>query len=171
LLLQARWAGDIDRLLHDQRSAANAGSATLSAVNTDSLSTSRRKSKRLHGLPAWWSAMASGTVRSDCTLELPSVRTTATRDVTDTVATQLNSVEEPSTAVEPTHHQPSIYTQLNSDEGPSTAVEPTNQPYTVHRESKKTRHQTLGHNFTNYNPIFKFFSLADSVVNLQQIHV
>ena len=36
---------------------------------------------------------------------------------------------------------------------------------------KKTRHQTLGHNFTNYYPIFKIFSLADSVVNLQQIHV
>jgi len=32
---------------------------------------------------------------------------------------------------------------------------------------KKTRRQTLGHNFTNYYPIFKFFSLADSVVNLQ----
>ena len=27
----------------------------------------------------------------------------------------------------------------------------------VHRESKKTRHPTLGHNFTNYYPIFKFF--------------
>jgi len=41
----------------------------------------------------------------------------------------------------------------------------------IHRESKKTRHQSLCHNFTNYYPIFKFFSLADSVVNLQQIHV
>jgi len=41
----------------------------------------------------------------------------------------------------------------------------------VHRESKKTRHQTFGHNFTNYYPIVKIFSLADSVVNLQQIHV
>ena len=29
---------------------------------------------------------------------------------------------------------------------------------------KKTRHQTLGHNFTNYYPIFKIFSLADSAV-------
>ena len=37
----------------------------------------------------------------------------------------------------------------------------------LHRESKKTRHQTLGHNFTNYYPILKLFSLADSVVNLQ----
>jgi len=27
----------------------------------------------------------------------------------------------------------------------------------VHRESKKTRHQTLSHKFTNYYPIFKFF--------------
>jgi len=36
---------------------------------------------------------------------------------------------------------------------------------------KKTRHQTLGHNFTNYYPIFKIFSLADSAVNLQQTHV
>jgi len=41
----------------------------------------------------------------------------------------------------------------------------------LHRESKKTRHQTLGHNFTNYYPIFEIFSLADSGVNLQQIHV
>jgi len=41
----------------------------------------------------------------------------------------------------------------------------------VHRESKKTRHQTLDHNFTNYYPIFKILSLADSVVNLQQIRV
>jgi len=37
--------------------------------------------------------------------------------------------------------------------------------------SQKTRHQTLGCNFANYNPIFKIFSVADSVVNLQQIHV
>jgi len=42
------------------------------------------------------------------------------------------------------------------------------QFYTV---CQKTRHQTLGHNFTNYYPIFNFFSLADSIVNLQQIHV
>jgi len=37
--------------------------------------------------------------------------------------------------------------------------------------SQKTRHQTLGHNFNNYYPIFKIFSIADSVVNLQQIYV
>jgi len=41
----------------------------------------------------------------------------------------------------------------------------------IHRESKKTRLQTLGYNFTNYYPIFRIFSVADSVVNLQQIHV
>ena len=41
----------------------------------------------------------------------------------------------------------------------------------LHRESKKTRHQTLGHNFTKYYPIFKIFSLANSAVNLQQIRV
>ena len=41
----------------------------------------------------------------------------------------------------------------------------------LHRESKKTRHQTLGHNFTNYYPIFRNFSVADSAVNLQQIYV
>jgi len=41
----------------------------------------------------------------------------------------------------------------------------TSALYTV---SQKTRHQTLGHNFTNYYPIFKTFSLADSAVNLQQ---
>jgi len=32
----------------------------------------------------------------------------------------------------------------------------------LHRESKKTRHQTLSHNFTNYYPIFKIFSLENS---------
>ena len=37
--------------------------------------------------------------------------------------------------------------------------------YTV---SQKKRHQTLSNNFTNYYPIFKIFSLKDSVVNLQQ---
>jgi len=36
----------------------------------------------------------------------------------------------------------------------------------LHRESKKTRHQTLGHNFTNYYPIFNLFSLLDSEENL-----
>jgi len=36
----------------------------------------------------------------------------------------------------------------------------------LHCESKKTRHQTLCHNFTNYYPIFNFFSLAHWVVNL-----
>jgi len=41
--------------------------------------------------------------------------------------------------------------------------------YTV--SQKKTRHQTLSHDFTNYYPIFKIFSPADSVVNLQQTHV
>jgi len=40
--------------------------------------------------------------------------------------------------------------------------------YTV---SQKIRHQTLGHNFTNYYLIFKIFSLADTVVNLQQTDV
>ena len=44
-------------------------------------------------------------------------------------------------------------------------------PSSVGSWVKKTRHQTLGHNFTNYYPIFKIFSLADSVVNLQQIRV
>jgi len=39
----------------------------------------------------------------------------------------------------------------------------------IHCESKN-KHQTLGHNFTNYYPIFKIFSLAVSVVNLQQTH-
>jgi len=42
------------------------------------------------------------------------------------------------------------------------------QPYTtqLHRESKKTRHLTLAHNFTKYWPIFKILSLLDSVGNL-----
>ena len=37
----------------------------------------------------------------------------------------------------------------------------------LHCESKKTRHQTLGHNFTNYYPIFKIFSLMDLVINFK----
>ena len=41
----------------------------------------------------------------------------------------------------------------------------------LHRESKTTKHQTLAHNFPKYEPIFKLFSLTDSVVNLQQTHV
>ena len=41
--------------------------------------------------------------------------------------------------------------------------------YTV--SQKKTRHQTLSHNFTNYYPIFKIFSVSDSAVNLQQTRV
>ena len=36
----------------------------------------------------------------------------------------------------------------------------------IHRESKKTRHETLAHNFTKYCPIFKILSLLDSVGNL-----
>jgi len=36
----------------------------------------------------------------------------------------------------------------------------------LHRESKKTRHLTLAHNFTKYWPIFKTISLLDSVGNL-----
>ena len=43
--------------------------------------------------------------------------------------------------------------------------------FPLHSESRKTRHQTLGHKFTNCYPIFKIFSLADWAVNLQQIHV
>jgi len=52
--------------------------------------------------------------------------------------------------------------------GSAVTLTKNNQKYTV---SQKTRHQTLGHNFTNYYPIFTIFSLVDSVVNLQQIYV
>ena len=70
-----------------------------------------------------------------------------------------------------------------SDEPKAGTHEPTKSADIVSRQCrtagiwvttpwvKKTRHQTLGHNFTNYYPIFKIFSLADSVVNLQQTHV
>ena len=43
--------------------------------------------------------------------------------------------------------------------------------FDIYTVSQKTRHQTLGHNFTNYYPIFKKFSLMDAVVNFQQIRV
>jgi len=46
-----------------------------------------------------------------------------------------------------------------------------NGAISIYTVSQKTRHQTLGHNFTNYYPIINIFSLADSAVNLQQIHV
>jgi len=36
----------------------------------------------------------------------------------------------------------------------------------IHCESKKTRHQTLAHNFTKYWPIYQILSLLDSVGNL-----
>ena len=36
----------------------------------------------------------------------------------------------------------------------------------LHRESKKTRHLTLAHNFTAYWPIFKILPLFDSEGNL-----
>ena len=58
-----------------------------------------------------------------------------------------------------------LYTYLS--ERPEIAYSLRTTPWV----KKKTRHQTLGHNFTNYYPIFKMFSLADLVVNLQQIRV
>ena len=36
----------------------------------------------------------------------------------------------------------------------------------LHRESKKTRHLTLAHNFTKYWPILKILSPLDSLGNL-----
>jgi len=33
----------------------------------------------------------------------------------------------------------------------------SSMPVSTPRVKKKTRHQSLGHNFTNYYPIFKFF--------------
>ena len=36
---------------------------------------------------------------------------------------------------------------------------------------KKTRHQTLAHNFPKCQPIFKILSLFDSLVNLQLTHI
>ena len=38
----------------------------------------------------------------------------------------------------------------------------------LHCESKKTRHYNIVHNFAKCWPIFKFFSLTDSLVNMQQ---
>ena len=49
-----------------------------------------------------------------------------------------------------------------------SAVATRTSYYTV---SQKTRHQTLAHNFTKYQPILKLFSLTDSVINLQQNYV
>jgi len=46
---------------------------------------------------------------------------------------------------------------------PTTIVVPI--AFELHRESKKTRHQTLAHNFTKYWPIFKILSLLASVGN------
>jgi len=52
--------------------------------------------------------------------------------------------------------------------GPAEGMTVQSIKYTM---SQKTRHQTLSYNFANYYLIFKFFLLADSLVNLQQIHV
>ena len=41
--------------------------------------------------------------------------------------------------------------------------------YTV--SQKKTRHQTLAHNFPTSQPIFKILSLFDSLVDLQLTHI
>jgi len=54
---------------------------------------------------------------------------------------------------------------------PTNSVKAMKAKNNIRRESKKTRHQTLGHNFTNYYQIFKNFSLADSAVNLQKTNV
>ena len=53
----------------------------------------------------------------------------------------------------------------------SPALYAANLPRAVYTVSQKTRHQTPSHNFTNYCPIFKIFSLANSVVNLKQTDV
>jgi len=54
----------------------------------------------------------------------------------------------------------------------SPALYAANLPRAVYTPwVKKTRHQTPSHNFTNYYPIFKIFSLANSVVNLKQTDV
>jgi len=61
------------------------------------------------------------------------------------------------------------YSEMKSLLGCRTVCFNAGGIYTV--SQKKTRHQTLGHNSTNYYAIFKNFSLDDSAVNLQQIHV
>ena len=43
--------------------------------------------------------------------------------------------------------------------------------YYIYTVSKKTRHQTLAHNFPKWQPIFKILSLVDSLVNLQLTHI
>ena len=56
----------------------------------------------------------------------------------------------------------------------SSAMSPFDTAHTtsystlIHRESKKQDTKLLA--ITHYYPIFKIFSLADSVVNLQQTH-
>jgi len=67
-------------------------------------------------------------------------------------------------------HLPSLGREPVKVDNPLKSVVHASATPELHRESKKTRHQAIGHNFTNYYPIFKIFSLADSVVNLQQIH-
>jgi len=56
-------------------------------------------------------------------------------------------------------------------EFPPFSLMPPRMVEEIYTVSHKTRHQTLANNFTKYKPIFKLFSLIDSVVNLQQTRV
>jgi len=58
------------------------------------------------------------------------------------------------TKVSPQHHAAPAYLQELSTAAQNVS---TCANCGLHRESKKTRHQTLSHNFTNYYPIFKIF--------------
>ena len=49
----------------------------------------------------------------------------------------------------------------------STSNHENNVLMLLHRESKKTCHQTFVYIFTKYQPILKILSLSYSVVNLQ----
>ena len=75
-------------------------------------------------------------------------------------------------AMEQTHNNPQrIHNRSTANRMPTTNRQHL-KPYSIsrtscklHRESKKTRHLTLAHNFTKYWPIFKILSLLDSVGN------
>ena len=69
------------------------------------------------------------------------------------------------------HSEKSLSEFYPQDGGESQLALKLRHCHPIYTVSQKSRHQTLGHNFTNYYPIFKIFSLAHSVVNLQQTHV
>ena len=80
---------------------------------------------------------------------------------TSTVGSIVNSVRPTTVANHTEPPSPPCRAKLTTRCDDRRAVAKFSTPWV-----KKTRHQTLAHNFTKYRPIFKILSLLDSVGNL-----